>query len=51
MNNYLVRFFAMEKEARLKELERRLNILNAPRKDSGGDCFNPNHMVWLNKYD
>lgn len=38
----------MDKEARLKELKRRLDILNAPRKDSGGDSLNPDHMVWLN---
>lgn len=37
----------MEKEARLKELQHRLDILNAPRKDSGGDSFNSDHMVWL----
>ena len=37
----------MEKEARLKELQRRLDILNAPRKDGGGDCLNPDHMNWL----
>ena len=47
MNNHLVRFFAIEKVTRLKELQRRLDILNAPRKDYGGDSFNPSHMVWL----
>ncbi len=47
MNNYLARFFAMEKEARLKELKRRLDILNTPRKDNGGDSLNPDHMNWL----
>lgn len=48
MNNYLARFFIDQKTKELMELKRRLAILNQGRKDhKGGDCFIPDHMVYL----
>lgn len=49
MNNHLGRIrFEAKITKELKELQRRLEILNQGRNDNGGgDCFLPGHMVYL----